>query len=234
MKNTLLILTAFVMVAIAGIAEARKPYLDLDAEQTFDGLFPVKKSIMDRAWARNDIDFSSYDKIMIAPSGLHYRPVKPLKGTGSTATRNREFFPVQEEQQERLEKLVAEEFAKQFAKFERFTVVDEPGPGVLVVRGGIYDIVSRVPPQKTGRNDYYLSSLGGATIILEFIDPAFNTVIARVVDARSIEQRGLMLESNPVLNTSQVRSHVRRWATWLRKSLDDMIAIDADGKISRE
>lgn len=230
--TTLLIMLALLLAATA--AEARKPYLDLDGELSYDGLFPVKRSVMDQAWARNDIDLTSYDKILIAPAGLHYRPVKPLTGTRSTSARNREFFPVNEDQQARLKKLVGEEFAKQFAKLDRFTVVDEVGPGVLVIRGGIFDIVSRVPPKTIGRSDYYLSSLGGATVVLEFVDPAYNTTIARVVDSRSIEQRGMMLESNPVMNTSQVRQYVRSWASWLRRSLDRIVEIDAEGKLIRE
>ena len=114
-------------------------------------------------------------------------------------------------------------------KLERFEVVDNPGPGVLAIRGGIYDIVSRVPPETAGRVDYYLSSVGGATLVLEFVDIPSNSVIARVVDSRSAEQRGF--RSNTVTNGAEARRVMNQWARLLRKGLERIIEVDAEGKV---
>lgn len=232
MNKPILLFCTILLVASA--AQARKPYLDLDAEKTFDGLYPVKKTVMGDAWARDDLDLSDYDKIMLVSTGLHYRPVKPMTGRSSMARRNRDFFPLDEKQKARLQKVVQEEFTKEFAKLDRFAVVDAPGPGVLLLRGGIYDIVSRVPPEPIGRTEFYLSSLGGAAIVLELVDSPSNVVIVRAVDARSIDQRGIVMESNPVTNAAQARTYVRQWARWVRRSLEQVIAVDEEGKVVRD
>lgn len=227
------VLCCCALLVIALPAQARKAYLDLEGEQTFDGLYPIKKTVMGDAWARDDLDLTDYDKIMIVRTGLHFRPVK--KVSRSAAARGRaDFFPIDEKQKARLQDIVSEEFEKEFAKLDRFEVVDEPGPGVLLLRGGIYDIVSRVPPRSIGRTDFYLSSLGGATIVLELVDSPSNTVIIRAVDAKSFDQRGITAASNPVTNGAEVRRHVRQWARWVRRALEQVIAVDEKGKIVRE
>ena len=224
------ILFGFAVLLVAVPVHARKPYLDLDGEKTYDGLYPVKKTVMGDAWARDDLDLTDYDKIMLVPTGLHYRPVKPMRSSSSLA-RNRTYFPLDEKQKARLQEVVQEEFQKEFAQLDRFEVVSEPGPGVLLLRGGIYDIVSRVPPKSVGRTEFYLSSLGGAAIVLELVDSLSNTVIVRAVSAKSVDQRGALTHSNPVTNTAEVRRHMRQWARWIRRALDQVVAVDEQGKI---
>ena len=219
-----------VAVVLSASVAAKSPYLDLDGEKSFDGLYPVKKTHVDKAWAADDLDLSGYDKVLLLPTGLHYRPVKD-PGRSSTAISRAEFFPLDDEQRARLEKIAGEEFNKEMGKLERFEVVDKPGPGVLAIRGGIYDIVSRVPPETAGRVDYYLSSVGGATLVLEFVDIPSNSVIARVVDSRSAEQRGFMQESNTVTNGAEARRVMNQWARLLRKGLERIIEVDAEGKV---
>ena len=232
MRLTQTVIIAALLCA-APFAMAKKPYIDMDGEQSFDGLYPIKKTHFDKAWASEDLDLTGYDKILFLPTGLHYRQVKPASGT-RLGNSNRDFFPLDEKQKERLQTIASEEFRKEFAKIERFEIVQEPGPGVLAVRGGIYDIVSRIPPDTAGRNDYYLSSLGGATLVLEFVDAQSNTVIARVVDSRTAEQRGIVRESNPVLNQSEVRSFMRDWARLLRRALNRVVEVDETGKVVRQ
>lgn len=40
------ILFGFAVLLVAVPVHARKPYLDLDGEKTYDGLYPVKKTVM--------------------------------------------------------------------------------------------------------------------------------------------------------------------------------------------
>ena len=37
-------------------------------------------------------------------------------------------------------------FEEEIAKSKHFTVVEEPGPDTLIIRGGLLDIISKVPP----------------------------------------------------------------------------------------
>lgn len=216
---------AFILVIIAFPASARKQYLDMDGETTHDGLYRVKRSIMDQAWARADIDLGDYDKLMLVSAGLQYRPVK---------SRSRSEFPVTEEQKERLQELIREVFTDAFSDLDRFTLVDTPGPGVLILHAGIIDIVSNVPPERMGRGNIYLSSSGEATLVLELRDAPSNAVLVRVADRRSAEQRGIAMPSSPVTNTSNVRNAVRQWARIIRRALDRIVVVDAEGNITSE
>ena len=62
-------------LAVAGCA-APVPTVDTsaEAEQTFDGLYPVKGSRADKAWARPDVDLTQYSKIMLESVGVEFRP----------------------------------------------------------------------------------------------------------------------------------------------------------------
>jgi hypothetical protein len=182
---------------------------------------------MSRAWARADIDLGDYDKLMLMSAGLQYRPVK-------SASRNSGEFAVTEDQKKRLQEVVREVFTEMFSDLERFTLVDAPGPGVLILHAGIIDIVSSVPPEPTGRGNIYLSSTGEATLILELRDAPSNAVLVRVADRRSAEQRGMAMPSSPVSNTANVRRAVGQWARIIRNALDRIVVVDAEGNITVE
>ena len=233
MKQALLAIAIVASIFGAASADARKPYLNLDGETSFDGLYPVKRAHFRKAWASPDLDFTGYDKMVILSTGLHYRPVKD-PGRSTIAISRAEFFPLDDEQKAQLQEIAREEFSKELQKLERFELVSEPGPGVLAVRGGIYDIVSRVPPEVAGRGGYYLSALGHATLVLELVDVPSNSVLARVVDSRTAEQRGLASRSNTVTNRGEARRMMQQWARLLRSGLEKLVAIDAEGKLVQE
>jgi hypothetical protein len=105
---------------------------------------------------------------------------------------------------------------------ERFELVDEPGPDVLAVLGGLLDVVSYVPPEPIGGRSYvYLSSVGDATLVLELRDSETGTILARSIDRRAAEPIGATLQdSNRVSNAAEVRRLIRHWASRLREGLD--------------
>ena len=130
--------------------------------------------------------------------------------------------------------MATEEFTEELAKIERFEIVREPAEGVLAVRAGIYDIVSRVPPETAAMTDYYLSSIGGATLVLEIVDVPSNSVLVRVVDSRSPGQRGYMQESNPVTNGAEARRMMKQWAKLIRNGLERIVEVDTEGKVVQQ
>jgi hypothetical protein len=70
------------------------------------------------------------------------------------------------------------------------TFADDPGPDVLLIVGGLHDIVSRVPPDMVGRGETYLSSVGEATLILEARDSLSGETIYRAIDRRRCRASG--------------------------------------------
>ena len=214
------IVAAFAMACGAGCATP-SPTIDISAEPTFDGLFPVQNSAADRAWAREGLDLSVYTKIKLESIGVEYRPDVEASRMWTMRRSSGGPFEITPEARERFEVLIAEVFLEELSQGERFSIVDEAGPDVLLVRGGLLDVVSFVPPDRVGMNEVFLRSVGEATLVLEIRDSLTNTILARSIDRHAAEAAGQDLSwSNPVSNAAEVRRLARRWATRLREGLD--------------
>lgn len=219
MKNTIFIAAALFLVACAS-----EPTIQTgpDAEVTFDGLHKVDNSAFKAAWADPEIDFSRYNKFIAGGAFFEFRAVKKNNSTmrGNSSTTD---FWMDDKSKEKLKEEVGAVFQDELAKSERFTETDKPGPEVLIIRGGLHDIVSNVPPETTGRSDIYLRSVGEATLVLEVVDSLSGEVIARAIERRAAEQPGgQMRVSNAVTNWAEVRRLARTWATRLRNGMDSL------------
>ncbi len=192
-----------------------------NAEVSFDGLHLVDNSIFRQAWADPEIDFSRYNKIMPGGAFFEYRAVKKTSGSTSRRSSDSEFY-IDEAARENLKNLTSEIFNEEVSKSTRFAVTDTRGPDVLVIRGGLLDIVSNVPPDIIGRGDIYLSSVGEITLVLEAIDSQSGEVIFRAVERRALDTHGAAIHSSSVTTTAEVRRVLRRWATTLREGLDSI------------
>lgn len=214
-----------VSIALLTGCEGSVPTVDTSAESemTYDGLYPVKGGTADAAWARPGADISQYSKIRLQGVGVEYRPGGD-SGKTYNARRRADHYEITDTQKEELEELLLETFREELGKSEYFSLVTEPGPDVLLIRGGLYDVVSFVPPEPMGRTDIYLSSVGEATLVLEIRDSASEAIIARAVDRRAAEQSFGLQESNRVLNRADVRRLAKTWGRLLRERLDTFAA----------
>jgi hypothetical protein len=93
----------------------------------------------------------------------------------------------------------------------------------LLVRGGLLDVVSRVPPETVGRSRIFIDSVGEATLILEIRNAESHTIYVRAADRRAAQTSGQMRESNSVTNRAEVRRLGRRWGSQLREGLDTLL-----------
>ena len=217
----------FVLVtssAFIGACATPTPTLDMspEAEVTFDGLHPILGGTAAAAWARPDADISQYSKIMLQGVGIEYRPGGET-GRMYHISSSDDHFEITDDQKAKLVEIVQEAFLKELAKSEYFTIVNEAGPDVLLIRGGLLDVVSFVPPDPVGGGEIFLSRVGEATLVLEIRDSTSNAIIARAVDRRAAEDaaRGFS-SSNRVFNTAQIRRMASTWARRLRERLDSL------------
>jgi len=220
MKKLLITVAA---IAISGCSSA-PPTIQQgpDAEVTFDGLHVVDNSAFKQAWADPDIDFARYNKIMPGGAFFEYRAVKKTSANSRASMSDTEFW-ISDENRARLEEEVSNIFNVEMAKSTRFTITDEPGPDTIIIAGGLHDIMSRVPPERVGRSDVYLSDIGEATIILQVSDSMSGEVIARAVERRVAGGSGASAQrSSPALTWAEVRRLARNWATKLVNGLDSL------------
>jgi hypothetical protein len=199
----------FLLLAGCASTSGGQPRLD-KSDLSFDGLAKVENPTAGEAWMRPDFTLAGYTKIMLVGAGIEYRPVPRGSRTA---------FPITEAQQKRLRDTVAEAFRNELAKSTRFQLTDAPGPDVLTIRGGLIDVVSRVPPETVGRSDIYLRSVGEATLVIEIRDSQSNAPLVRIVDRRAAGKVN-GFRSNTVTNWSEVRLLARTWANLLVTRLD--------------
>jgi hypothetical protein len=192
-----------------------------DAETTHDGLVLVNNSAFKAAWVDPTIDLSGYNKIMPGGAEFEYRAVRESSGTSVRRSSANEFY-IDEKARQKLQDLADEIFNEELIKTTRFTMVDSPGPDVLIVRGAMLDIVSRVPPDIVGRGEIYLDRVGEVTLVLELVDSTSGEVLARAAERAAAQPAGSSgMRSNSVTNMSEVRRLFRRWAVRLREALDN-------------
>jgi hypothetical protein len=214
--------------------QAAKPYIETGpgAERSFDGLYRVKRSRMGAAWVREGMDLSRYDRLMVHGVGIAYRPVESSGSSSMARRRGATDFPISPENREKLSVALREEVMDELAKGKRFQLTDEAGEGVLLLVGGLIDVVSHVPPEGPGRNDVYLDSVGEATLVLELRDSLTGAIIARAADRRAASSPWLQ-ESNPVVTRSEVGRLGSSWGRLLRDRLDDLMSMSGQIQVGK-
>ena len=86
--------------------------------------------------------------------------------------------------------MVSQIFEEEVAKSKSFTIVDQPRPNVMILRGGLLDIISHVPPDQMGRGEIFLSSVGEATLVLEAVDSLTGEIIYCAAEKRTAGRAG--------------------------------------------
>lgn len=193
-----------------------------DAETTFDGLVRIDNARFKDVWADPDIDFSQYNKVIVGEAAFEFQAVKKTTSAHSRTSSDTKFW-MSDAQKQKVIDIVSEVFSEEMKNSVHFTSTDTAGPDVLILVGGLHDIISRVPPEIVGRGEIYLASVGEATLVIEARDSLSGETIYRALDRRAAERAGSQaIRSNTVTNTSEVRRLAQRWATRLREGLDSI------------
>ena len=205
------------------------PVIETDGP-TYDGMVAVRDSGMKEAWVKPDINISSYRQILLLPAEFQFRAVRPGAGTSLANSQYTE-FPLSPARQKQLVDTVTEVFREELAKSRNLRLTTEAGPGVLLVRVSLLDIVSRVPPEGPGRTEIFLDEIGAATLVLELQDALSGESLARAVDRRTADPVPGSIQSgsdvgrvNSVTAWTEVRRVARRWATVVARRIDQLYA----------
>jgi hypothetical protein len=187
----------------------------LGTETSHDGLVKVENARVSAAWLRPDFDLASYHRVKFQGAGIAYRPLTAMGGSGGG-------FPVSESVQQRLREILEEEFRSELGKSTRFELTEATGPDVLLVWGGLLDVISQAPPASAGRETVYLRSLGEATLVVELRDSQSNATLARILDRQEVgDGSGAPIRYMPGSGGAEFRWMARSWARRLRQRLDD-------------
>lgn len=206
MKISIWLLSLIVSAFVASEpAAAKKPTIDTSDESrmTIDGLYPVKHSRLDDAFAKPDFDLSQYTKVKVVEPGISYR---------------RKSFELSEQQSEKLVRLFTETLEAQLQK-GGYELVDSVGRDVLLVEANIIDLqINRPTEPSVGRTSIFTASSGEMTLIGELKDSVSGEVLARFADKQ--RPRSHWAESTSVSEWAEARRAFRFWAKILGERLD--------------
>lgn len=221
----ILVSTLLVLLLSVGVASAQE-----EGEAAQQPNLEKGKSSFRETWINPDADFTQYDKVYLWEGTFEYKDVGPARRTSSTmmSSRKRE-FGISDADRAKFEEEVSKAFTDEIAKGKRFTIVDELGPGTMILRGGALDIVSLVPPETVGHSEIYLASIGEATLILELLDARDGEVLAVVAERTRLQSGTGSLDSfsmptSRVTVFAEVRRWARRAASKMRTEVDKAIA----------
>jgi len=182
-----------------------------------------EKGRFKETWVHPDARLMRYSELYLWNEVFQFRDVRTRKSLRTSSSillsTGSEEYPVSQESRERFQHVFVDTFVEELQRSKRFQVVDEVGPGTLIVRGGVLDIVSRVPPS-TARVDVYLAKVGEATIVFELIDPETGLMQARLGGRRNIQppRHSHDAFSRPA-NVHTMWVDVERWASAVASDL---------------
>jgi hypothetical protein len=174
-----------------------------------------KKGFFAGTWVHPDADITRYSKLYLWDAVFQFREGGETSSgtTIGTSRGDQAPYAVRDESKKKFEQVVSDSFVKALGQSKIFEVVDEVGPNTLIVRAAVLDIVSDVPPTRTGVNDVYLAAVGEATFVFELFDAETGVIQARVAERRRIQPPGRMNEVSSVpANSATVWSDVKLWA----------------------
>lgn len=195
------------------------------AELSFDGLYPVTNTRSGvKVWSRRDFDLSGYTKILPLDVGVEYRPVRKT-GTSIAMRSSDSVYPISENVKKQIEETFRAAFLEELGKTRGFELVTQPGPDVLVVRGYLLDVISKVPPDPVGgRSDVFLSSVGEATLVIELVDAQSEATLLRAAQRKNAETQSMtgLVWTSTVTGMVEVRRLAKDWARLLRIRLEEL------------
>jgi len=225
MKRALLF--AVVAFLAAGVAFAQD---DVNPKEITgsDDLVKQKSNQFQEVWVKPGADISKYRKLYLWNSIFQFRDVSDNKVNRTTTAMMRGdqgHFTVPEEDQEKFKKLVIDVVVKELGRTKQFEIVDTVGPGTLLIRAAVLDIISNVPPNVGRSANVHLNSMGEATFVFELIDAETGVIQVRTADRRYIQPPSAMnTVSSAPTNSATAWNYVDMWAQdqamTLRRTLD--------------
>ena len=119
-------------------------------------------------------------------------------------------------------------FKERLEMNDGYTVVDEAGEDVLLLRPAIIDLDIAAPDIPSGgRTRTYTTTTGAATLYIELFDSVTGDIVGRSVDRQVVRSRGKTLTlSTSATNVQEARRMFGRWADQLRSFLDQYYTPD--------
>ena len=191
-----------------------------EAAATYDGLVPVDSANVENFWAKPDIDYTSYTKILLLTPEFEFR----MQGRDAEGRVGTEEFPLSDTDKQSLAETVGGIFLEELANKQYFTFAEEPGPDVMSLEVRILDFVALVPKrgERDDSGEVYFSSVGEMTLVVEAHDSLTGEILIRAVERRAAGGAFEGILSSRTNGWAEIKPMARHWAGLIRERLDQI------------
>jgi len=206
-------------VALSGQVMAK----DELPEVSSDGLHLVKDSKVAVAYAKQGIDLTQFNKVKILDCYVAFKEnwardynLNEVGLSGRVNDKDMDAI------KGRLANAFKEVFEEQLTEAGH-EVVEEGGPGVLLLRPAIINLDVNAPDiMKASRGNTWVNSVGEMTLYLELYDAEDNTLLARAIDPKAGRNGGMATRANRASNSAEAKRILRQWADQLASHLGEV------------
>lgn len=200
----------------AGVANMPSPALMAGFDWT--GLEPIEMRGMDYAAVDPLADFGGYTGVIVDPVGVSLdRDSAPLRPGSTFEYSEKDLLKLEEW----LGEVVHERFVEAIRAGQRYSLGQEPGPGVLRIHARLVDVRLNAPDLPTpSRTEQWARSAGEWTLVAELVDTQSGEVVARLVDRWIDPEEQYMQRMTRVENLRALQRAADAWALAVRRHLD--------------
>lgn len=211
-----LVLMAAVIVAPAQVVQA--------ADKAPSGLQQVDRFDVTAAFVRPDTDFSAYDRVMFIECSTAF-----VKGWQERVNRRRK--PNERVTDQDLELMKAdlsqrfqEVFVEEFTTRGGYELAQKEAKGVLLVRPAVFDVDLAAPRNSKGLflGTSQTEGAGAASLFIELYDASTGTLLARMIDRRTIRDAGVTQVAGRNTNSLGMRKQLTFWARKVLEGVEDL------------
>jgi hypothetical protein len=180
---------------------------------TWDGLVRIPSKRLKLVYIQPGADFSGYTKVLIEQPEVAFEKNWRRDYNNSTRTLS-----------SRVSESEVQEAITQAWTKGGYTVVDAPGPDVLLVRIGIVNVRVTAPDQMTaGRSYSFAHEAGSATWFVEARDSVTRALLGRAVDQRLAGDTPTSWRT-AMSNRADFRQLVQDWASASVRGMSELRA----------
>jgi len=215
-RISLTIFTLLIGIAVLSPAWAKK---DLPAVND-EGMILVENSELATVYADPGADLGIYKRFILLDATVAFK--KNWKRDQNTT----DPLKVKDSDMVKIQKEVAELFRDVFTKElvdGGYTMADEPGPDVLLIKPAIVDLDVEAPDIQSSTRTYsYSRSAGEMTLNLELYDSLTDDEIVKATDRKRDYDSGYTMRwRTSVSNRADAKRMMTAWAKALRDLLDE-------------
>jgi hypothetical protein len=195
-----------------------------DVQPSNDGLLPLLDGRFDRAWALEGSSFDGFEAVWPVFIGIAHRAASNER---SRQAQHR----LPEQLRDDLMDAIEDIFRKEIGK-KGWRLSGEKGPGTLLARVSLTDLVLRTPIRQkgSGREILLVQSVGSLTVVVDLFDSEAGTHLARAGERRSIRtESGRAMRPIASVTRFEAGRIFRGWARKLVSLLDGLRQADLVG-----